>query len=68
MNNDDETFQYLYKDYTISGLRYWNTDLWYGTVYKDGKPMYTEQSKDRHYLTAMLEQYVKDIVYSFGGY
>jgi hypothetical protein len=67
MHNDD-TFQYKYQGYIISGLKDWNTDIWYGTVYLNGKPMYTEQSRDKEYMKAILEQYVKDIKFSFGGY
>jgi hypothetical protein len=67
MHNDD-TFQYKYQGYTISGLKDWDNDVWYGTVYLNGKPMYTEQSIDIEYLKSMLEQYVKDIKFSFGGY
>jgi hypothetical protein len=65
---EQDTFQYTYWGYIISGLKDWDNDLWYGTVYLNGKPMYTEQSRDKEYLKAMLEQYVKDIKFSFGGY
>jgi hypothetical protein len=65
---EQDTFHYTYWGYIISGLKDWDNDLWYGTVYLNGKPMYTEQSRDKEYLKAMLEQYVKDIKFSFGGY
>jgi hypothetical protein len=65
---EQDTFQYKYQGYTISGLRSWDSDVWYGTVYQNGRPMYTEQSRDIEYLKAMLEQYVKDIKFSFGEY
>jgi hypothetical protein len=67
MHNDD-TFHYVYQGYIISGLQDWDNDLWYGTVYKNSIPVFTEQSRDKEYLKAMLEQYVKDIKFSFGGY
>jgi hypothetical protein len=65
---EQDTFQYKYWDYIISGLQDWDNGLWYGTVYLNGKPMYNEQSRDKDYLKAMLEQYVKDIKFSFGEY
>jgi hypothetical protein len=65
---EQEKFHYKYQGYTISGFRAWDNSTWYGTVYQNSIPVFSENSKDREYLKAMLEQYVKDIKFSFGGY
>jgi hypothetical protein len=65
---EQDTDQYEYQGYTISVMKDLDTYVYYGTVYKNSIPVFTEQGRDKYYLKINLEQYVKDIKFSFGEY